>query len=332
MKKFILTIFLSIFLSIQPARAISSNISVLYTADDNFINFALISLNSILLNNNSNSKYTFYFSENGLSEKNKARVEKFVKKRNQEIVFVNVKSPIMDIENIYNNPVCPYITNIGMARLFASDFLPKDLDRVIYLDSDTLVLSDMKELWETNLEGRIAGLVDNINIPDYKNLYKFKNGYYNTGVIVFDLEKCRREKSSKQFLDYYFANIDKFTYSKNSEKHFFCLIDQDLLNVVWDGKIKPLDFKWNQQTWHKTSDTGILHYIGNENKPWNFLNITPKVKEYYKYWDKTSGIKIYKYYYYLKYVYLKYTEYVDLRIRTLRFTFDSAKNKLSNLK
>lgn len=296
MKKVFKLIIFLLFILIQPCFGAGERVNVAFTIDNNYPIFTLITINSILLNNSSNSDYHFFIVENNLTNKNKQKMEDFVKKRNQEISFIKINEPLIKKE-IYK--YTEHITSIAFARIFLPDLLPKDVSRVIYLDSDLVVTSDLKELYDTDLKGQVAGIsLNDWDVYGDGKLYKFKNGYYNTGVILFDIEKARKENSSKIFQKYYLENIDKFTYTKEKADFVFLLPDQDLINIVWDGKITPIGKKWNQQQ-SNLYKGGIIHYIG-ENKPWAYKKSDEVAKVYFDYWDKTPELKKYKYYYFLK--------------------------------
>ena len=76
MKKLFL-IFLFFLFLINPVSAKNNKMNVLFTIDNNYAVYTLLSINSILLNNTSNSKYTFYIIETDLSDKNKKNDGKF---------------------------------------------------------------------------------------------------------------------------------------------------------------------------------------------------------------------------------------------------------------
>ena len=97
-----------------------------------------------------------------------------------------------------------------------------------------MITTDLAELYNIDLENNIAGLVLNTGeIPYSKKLYDFKNGYYNSGVILLDLKKCREEKSSYAFENYFTQNFQKFTINPKKKKEYFYLIDQDLISIIW---------------------------------------------------------------------------------------------------
>ena len=181
----------------------AEKINVAFTIDNNYPIFTLLSINSILKNNVSNSDYMFYIIENNLTDKNKKKMEKFVKKRNQEIEFINIDKPLLKNKELYVHDHCKHVTEIAMARVYLPEILSNDINKVIYLDADTLVLTDLKELYNEDLHGFVAGMVLDISGKvDFKNkIFSFKKDYYNSGVILIDLKKAREENSTQNFVE-----------------------------------------------------------------------------------------------------------------------------------
>lgn len=323
MKKIVLYILLILSLSFSTLSSMAQErINVLYTIDNNYCVFSLLSINSILEHNESKSEYYFYIVEQGLTDSNKQRMKDFIEKRNQKVFFINIDSEKLFSANIYNHPVINYITSIALARLFASEILPEEIDKLIYLDSDTLILSDLKDLYDIELDKYYAGLVVNQEQNLYpKTLYDFKNGYYNSGVMLINLKKWRQENLSKIFKNFYIDNVNLFTYKKD-KTNVFRLVDQDLVNIVLDGKIKPLDLKWNQQFFLKNDKEGIVHYIGKR-KPWKMLYTERKYNKikdvYMENWNKTPELKKYKFHYFLKALVERYNIFIKFRCMQLHF-------------
>lgn len=101
---------------------------------------------------------------------------------------------------------------LNYARSYLADLLEPCVNRVIYLDSDLVVVDDIAKLWKTSLGSRIIGA------PEYchANFTKYFTGgfwseerfsgtfrgrkpcYFNTGVMVIDLKKWRRGGYTKR--------------------------------------------------------------------------------------------------------------------------------------
>ena len=83
--------------------------------------------------------------------------------------------------------------------------------------------------------------------------------YFNSGVLVLDLEEWRTEQHGKRVMDFIRANGAHCPW-----------LDQDALNAVFRGRWKPLGSRWNQYPAEvvETESSGIIHYVGADGKPW----------------------------------------------------------------
>lgn len=312
MKTILIRLILIITLILNIPTALAGNINVVYTIDNNYPIYTLLSINSILRNNISNSDYTFYIIENNLTNYNKNLMTKFINKRHQKIEFINIKQDILN-KKIYT--YCKYISSIGLARIYIDKLLPKDIDKVLYIDADTLILSDIKELYDIDLGNKYLGMVENITGANYS---KKDSIYYNSGVILIDLKKVRNENSWQKMEKFCLENIDKFKYEEGNAKNLLLLPDQDVINIIYDGRIKLLDKKWNQQKIIINKNSGIIHFIGEE-KPWYYkINyngiLRADFKIYHENWKSCKDLSIWRFF--------------NLVKNTIREYKNSVKNKL----
>ena len=309
MRNLLIYFFIS-FCFITKCFAFDNEVKVLYTIDRNYSIFTLISIDSILRNNTSHSKYWFYIAKQNLSLKQENFMRKFIEKRGANVSFIDINNDLINSDKIiYNSPNCNYITSVAMARIFAADLLPKNINKIIYLDADTYVLSDLKDLYNYDIDNNFVGLV--LNKPEVlypKTFYDFKNGYFNSGVMLINLEKWRSEKVSKGIIKYYQDNIRKFTFDSNT-KNCFYLVDQDLINLYFDGKIKKIPSLWNQQI-TQIYNIGVIHYIGSD-KPWKFNSKNNKTRSYLNNWGKITELKLYRHYYLIKYYFDFYSNKIN---------------------
>lgn len=296
MKKFLITLFVMLF---TMSNVFAESINVAFTIDNNYPYYTLLVINSILKNNKSDSEYNFYVIENNITDKNKKMMRRYVEKRGQNIEFININTDIID-DGDYLFGFSNRITPIGMARIMIPDLLPKTVDKVLYLDSDILVLGDLKNLYDTDIQNYHAAMAKNIVDKKHLSSYNLKGNYFNSGVILMNLNKWREDSITKQMLLYIKNNKSKFIYKNKMDGVTLLYPDQDMINIILNGKIKEVPQIWNNQTIYKVIlkedyTGGILHYIGKE-KPWHFgenYYFTP-VNLYYKYWQ-TSGLQCYMY-------------------------------------
>ena len=164
-------------------------------------------------------------------------------------------------------------------RIFASEFLPKNMDRVLYLDPDIIVINSLEELYNTDLDRYYYAACSHtktfLNDVNRIRLGMKKNTpYINSGVMLMNLDELRRNQTIKEVFDYV----------KKYGKHFI-LPDQDIISALYGDKINLLDtLKYNisdriikmnnlnpkneyidiNWVWENSV---IIHYYG-ENKPW----------------------------------------------------------------
>ena len=173
-------------------------------------------------------------------------------------------------------------------RLWVSDFFPESVDRVLYLDSDMIIVGDIAELWQTEISGKMIAAVD---IPSstrnqtlgIDNTYN----YFNSGVLLFDLDMWRRQQAFAKITSYIQSNSDKLIDP-----------DQDALNACFFDQRYALDLRWNviapftwinneldysyEQCVEIVQSAKIVHFNG-QSKPWHFLNTHPRKQDYWKY-------------------------------------------------
>lgn len=134
---------------------------------------------------------------------------------------------------------------MSLLRLALHEILPEE-DRVLWLDIDTIVNADITDLMKTDLDGcYVAAAEEPIRSKD-----PFL--YFNAGVMILDLKKLR--DGMADLLIRYVNRVDmRFP-------------DQDVINLLCQGRIKPVSPYWNSNIWIvEVSDPGITHYAADRN-------------------------------------------------------------------
>lgn len=174
-----------------------------------------------------------------------------------------------------------YITGEAYLRFLAPELLPERVERVVYLDCDLVVLGDIATLAAAPLEGKAVGAVPEWawSGPDTERRLAalgIPSGhrYVNSGVLVMDLARWRRDGLADRIFAYVAACGSRLAYH-----------DQDALNAVLQDDIALVDPRWNLQPLmlgrfsrgsdpegHRRAvaarrDPGIIHYT-TARKPW----------------------------------------------------------------
>ena len=111
-------------------------------------------------------------------------------------------------------------------------------ERVLYLDTDTLIANSILPLFSLDMKGKAVGAVTQ-NYPYAKESIKRLNydenkGYFNSGVLLIDLKQWRETNATKQSIDYCVKNIEHLS-----------LFDQDALNVIFQDNKCELPLCYN---------------------------------------------------------------------------------------
>lgn len=278
-KKIVISLFI---LFLLPIKTLATQVNIAFTIDNNYFIPTMLTINSILKNNKSKSDYTFYVIENNLTFWNKRLISKFIRKNKQELKIIHYSNSLLqsDCPNYFQS----YMT---MARVILPDLLPQNIDKIIYLDADTLVVTDIKELYDTDLGQHYAGLVldSGIAIPEDACGFKYTKGYFNSGVILIDLKKWRKDKITDKMTTFVKNHKNRFIGKEDSTSCKYLYPDQDLINTVLHGKIKTLNSGWNCFP-SNTNKTGFIYHFIGSNKPWYYKNKSELdcYKLYYDYW------------------------------------------------
>lgn len=268
-------------------------INVCLSLDNTYIKQLICTLLSILRNANNDDYFNFFILQNNLSIEDKDKITELVKTKNCQITFIYVDY------NLFNDlPSFKTYTHISKAayfRLFMADLL-KDIDKVIYLDCDTIILSSLKDLFMIDIENYYIAAIEDFgyyfNCKTYKQYQNFKT-YINSGVLLINLKLWRKDKLQQKFI----------SIIQENSKVFICY-DQDALGLICKNKIKLIDYSWNLQTNcyqynisyahpkkkeinKSKKNIKIIHYI-NKNKPWH--SYTP-LRKYYLEYEKLTPFK-----------------------------------------
>lgn len=196
----------------------------------------------------------------------------------------------MDVSEYVGDADLRGINNISKEtfyRLFIPIIIP-EYERIIYLDSDLIVLSDVSKLMDIDLEGYALAASRDVVSEFIQNHAKIigmndANNMFNSGVMVINSKEYERQNIRDMALELIYQD-----YMNTRRKYQFP--DQDVLNALLEGKIKYLDSKWNVLAYFKDNineiieeddrksymeniqNPYIVHFAGPR-KPWNDIDL-----------------------------------------------------------
>jgi lipopolysaccharide biosynthesis glycosyltransferase len=165
-------------------------------------------------------------------------------------------------------------------RVFVDEIMPDDVDRVVYLDADTLTVGSLAPLLGIDMGGSALLALDDPLIRTFAGRgedYVRESGgtpdnpYLNTGVLVIDRWEWKRLDVA--------GGARRLVHGAGLPIDY---VDQDVLNVVLAGRWAPLDGRWHRQVGPGTEtieDAGVLHFTGTP-KPWEAPVLGPLQQVY----------------------------------------------------
>lgn len=202
-------------------------------ADEAYAPHAAAMLYSVLAHRGEASVHVHVLHGPGLSPEAAARVRAFVERDGGELSLHRVED-----SEVRGLPVRASFTSAIWYRILLPERLP-DTDRVLYLDADTIVVAALGPLLELDLADRYVAAVTNVFMPH--QTYRPtalgldpEHPYFNSGVLVMNLDLLRREGCTEALAAFARARGDELEWP-----------DQDALNVVLGARRLPLHPRWN---------------------------------------------------------------------------------------
>lgn len=215
-------------------------LNVVYITDENYAMPTCVSILSFI-QNTKKDKLCIYILANGISD--------LAKKRFEELSCASAEIKIMDVHkkeySLLAKRISARHTYVTESALFKFDIpnILHELDKALYLDGDTIIQKEISPLFDYDISDCFLAAVDDMG--DDKN----SNGnsrlaerlgidaayYFNSGVMLFNLNKMRRESFSEKLTEY-----------RTRRKNYF--MDQDAFNAVCDGKWHRLPYEYNFRT------------------------------------------------------------------------------------
>ena len=211
----------------------NDTIDIFLCIDDAFVYPCLVTIKSIIDNSKDKNLLSFFIL---IPEKfnSSEYIEKFKEKEKCKIQIISMEDKYEKLSTGRRWATPAYYR-------FSIPWITKK-KKAIYLDSDLLIRKDIKNLFDIDLEEYCyAAVVDGSAnekhiLPNLEgNITIEKGNYYNSGVLLLNCDKIRKEMPAT------FANL----LLKQEEKNFYKFIDQDILNIACHNKIKKLTPKYN---------------------------------------------------------------------------------------
>jgi lipopolysaccharide biosynthesis glycosyltransferase len=268
-------------------------IEIVMAVDPEYVRQLAVALASISANGDDPCRVHVLHDDVSLTDRD--RVQRSLSDR-VEVVWMDARPAVVDhdLPRVHPRPM--------FFRLVASELLPPELDRVIYLDADVIVRRPLRELWRTPLGDAPVGAVRDAYHPWMARNTRFhwrdvhvapESPFFNSGVMLLALAQWRDRDIGARALALLSETSSMF--------------DQCALNIVVEGEWMALPPQWNVQSYHLSGDEclayasegreridaaihdpAIVHFTGGTfNRPWQAPCSNPYRDEWLAQLDRT---------------------------------------------
>ena len=218
-------------------------IYVLYQSDDNYAQHMGISIYSMLENNKNAEVLEIFVIDDHISEDNKEKISSLASEYDRKLTWISsdlirsttIVSKWPKYSSFRKN------TNCYLKYFIFDGILDSKVDRIMYIDADSIVSGSLQPLFEMDMQGKAIGMTRCCLVTkEYRNAIGFgqEDSYYNAGMNLFDSAAWHDRKYPEKLIQ------------KATEGRMYSTVDQDLLNFVVRGDVIDLGCRYNFQCMH----------------------------------------------------------------------------------
>ena len=249
----------------------TKRMNIATSLNSKYMRYTCVMLTSVFENQPKDVDIHIYLLHNDLTRQDKEHLDGVIQSYGGTLHLLHVDESSFPAS-------CPITGNWTLEayfRLLLQDILPEDVDRLLYIDVDTIVNHSLEEMYDTNFEGSMLCACPDLyakEFPDFRNeIFKeqIKQGftYFNSGVLLLNIAAMREKYSVQDYL----RVAEKLNFKLSAP-------DQDLLNYVHWNEVKLLDAnRYNlfaRTAYHHDihyeevkNQVTIVHFPGH--KPWS---------------------------------------------------------------
>lgn len=263
-----------------PMSNTSDTIHIVLGSDENFAQHLAVTIASIL--HNARSDIAFHILHDGLSAATIEKIRSCAAIRPASFEFIELQ-----LEEFKDLPSRPNISLMTYARMKIPTLLPH-VSRVLYLDCDMVVCTDLAPLWQTDLGTHpVAACLDYISPHKIEKLGINPQHYFNAGMLLMNLDAMRA------------MGFNEIVVAGFADQNRIFAHDQDFLNLIFKDNWQRVHSRWNVVIHHgelrsrrlriyeyaefrdALKNPGIIHYTGT--KPSTYLHDSPFKELYWLY-------------------------------------------------
>lgn len=271
-----------------------------YATSDFYARETGISMIGFFENNPDYNPDELFILDYGILPKNKENLNSIAAQYSKKITYLPAKDILENIQQKLNlknfrGSLATY------SRAFIDKIMPDYVERLLYIDSDTVVVSSISDLNSFDMNNAcIAGCISEIYSTAIKNgqltLYSQNSRYFGCGVVLFDLYKWREYECFSQIaklleIKKKYPCADQTLINNSLPENYFCKLTRKynyithLYSIPVERKmLNNGGFNTQAEIEEAIQKPVIIHYPGlNEGRPWFVNCMSRRTEEYFRY-------------------------------------------------
>jgi len=260
-------------------------VNICMVTDRNFLIPTRTAIFSIIKSKEEKSIYSFYIIVHNLTNEEEGKLKEFEK---TDVKIHILRAEKIDvIETLHHDDgmgICA-ANNTALLKFLIPEMLI-DIEKVIYIDGDIIAKKSLDDLYNTDITDYYAAVAAESGCIYYKHEIAQKvEKYFNSGVMLLNLSKLRREEIAEKLIN-----------RKNDLVDY--LMDQNVFNIEFEGKVRYLPIRYNflavnlENAYGKWSiedinklygtkyrnekelyDDAVLIHFSSKKKPWQYDDV-----------------------------------------------------------
>lgn len=260
-------------------------IPIVFICDQGYVIPTCTAIASMIKAKKRNTQYNITIIAVDLSD---TEIRRFAMYEKSDVSFTIICVQPDEFEKMHQTEITNYgVPTTALIKFLLPDLM-KEYPKVLYLDGDIMVKRDLTALFEENLDECYAGVVRDIPQVLYERQIfgvEYGRDYFNSGMMLLNIQRMNEDNLTEILIE------TKKTINSR-------LMDQDVFNEVFKGKMKQLPIKYNTlyvnlyrsrgryrisqiNELYKTKyrnlenirrDSAIIHYCSKD-KPWKYYDV-----------------------------------------------------------
>lgn len=202
--------------------------NIAYSCNDYYIPQTGISIISLCENNKESDDINIYFIGKDVSPANVSLLRSITEDYGRHFIYIDFDTIAYDLN----------ISTIGrhIETIYAKVFFTRieGLDKIIYLDSDTIIDGSLEPLWNDDLSDVYMGAVQTFSKMKKQLGIPEQAPFFNDGMAIVNVDYCRKHNLTEKVLEVVAE------YNGNPPT-----LSEGALNKVCQGHVKYISLRWN---------------------------------------------------------------------------------------